>query len=258
MDSDHNTFYQAIVRPPGLAFANALTSVDLGTPNLSKAVEQHEAYILAIERCGAEVRILETDDYPDSTFVEDVAICTPDCAIITRPGAPSRLGEVASMRGVLVDYFDNILEINQPGTLDGGDVLDIDRHYYIGLSARTNENGADQLIAILNDFGLTGEKVSFPAFLHLKSGISCLEDDTVLLANQFVDLIQFQSFERIILKEENAYAANSICVNGTIITPAGFPEVIEKLRLTGNDIIELEMSEFQKVDGGLSCLSLRF
>jgi len=258
MDSDHNTFYQAIVRPPGLAFANALTSLDLGVPNLSKALEQHEAYVRAIERCGVVVRILETDDFPDSTFVEDVAICTPDCAIITRPGAASREGEVASMGAVLTDYYDNILEIDVPGTLDGGDVMDANGHFYIGLSERTNEEGADQLIQILNAYGMTGEKVLFPEFLHLKSGISWLENDTVLLAHQFNDLPQFQSFERIILKEENAYPANSIWVNDTIITPAGYPEVSEKLKRTGHKIIELEMSEFQKVDGGLSCLSLRF
>jgi len=258
MDSDHNTFYQAIVRPPGLAFADALTSLDLGIPNLSLALEQHGAYIRAIERCGVAVRILETDEFPDSTFVEDVAICTPHCAIITRPGASTRQGEVESMRLVLADYFDDILEIHTPGTLDGGDVLDINGHFYIGLSERTNEAGADQLIHILNDYGMTGQKVPFSSFLHLKSGISWLEDDTVLLANVFADLTQFKSFKRISLEEENAYSANSICVNGTIITPAGYPEVADKLILSGYDIIELEMSEFRKVDGGLSCLSLRF
>lgn len=258
MDSDHSTFYQAIVRPPGLALAHALTSLDLGVPNLSKALEQHEAYILAIERCGIAVRILETDEYPDSTFVEDVAICTPDCAILSNPGAPSRRGEVESMRHVLADYYDDIHEIEFPGTLDGGDVLDADGHFYIGISARTNEEGADQLIRILNDYGMTGEKVAFPSFLHLKSGISWLEDGVVLLAKQFIDLAPFQSFDRIIPKEESAYAANSICVNGIIITPAGFPDVAEKLSRAGHKIIELEMSEFQKVDGGLSCLSLRF
>lgn len=258
MDFEHNTFYQAIVKPPGLALSNALTTVDLGTPNLSKAIEQHEAYLRAIERCGVAIRVLEADEFPDSTFVEDVAICTPDCAILTRPGAPSRMGEVETMRTVLSDYFDEILEIDPPGTLDGGDVLDINGHFYIGLSERTNEPGADQLIRILNIYGMTGEKVLFPAFLHLKSGISWLENDTVLLAGQFADLPQFQSFNKIILKEVNAYAANSICVNGTIITPAGFPEVVNKLVDSGHDIIELEMSEFQKVDGGLSCLSLRF
>lgn len=162
------------------------------------------------------------------------------------------------MRGVLADYYDQILEIESPGTLDGGDVMDANGHFYIGLSERTNEHGADQLIQVLNEYGMTGEKVLFPEFLHLKSGISYLENDTVLLANQFLNLPQFKSFERIILKEENAYPANSIWVNGTIITPAGFPEVSEQLKRTRHKIIELEMSEFQKVDGGLSCLSLRF
>ncbi len=258
MDSDHNTIYQAIVRPPGLAFKDALTSLDLGMPNLSMAVGQHEAYVRALERCGVNVRVLETDEFPDSTFVEDVAICTHDCAIITRPGAESRMGEIDSIGHLLVDYYDQILKIETPGTLDGGDVLDINGHYYIGISARTNEAGADQLIQILNNFGMTGEKVVFPAFLHLKSGISWLDNDTVLLANQFAGLQQFRSFNRMVLTKENAYAANSILVNGTIITPAGFPDVLEKLNRTGQNIIELEMSEFQKVDGGLSCLSLRF
>jgi dimethylargininase len=258
MDFEHNIFYQAIVRPPGLAFANALTTTDLGMPNLSKALEQHEAYLRAIERCGVAVRVLETDDFPDSTFVEDVAICTPDCAIMTRPGAPSRTGEVASMKTVLADYFDNILGVDPPGTLDGGDVLDINGHFYIGLSARTNEAGADQLIRMLNDYGMTGEKVLFPAFLHLKSGVSWLENDTVLLVEQFADLPQFQSFDRIILTEEHGYAANSICVNGTVIMPAGYDALSEKLGQYGRDVIKLEMTEFQKVDGGVSCLSLRF
>jgi dimethylargininase len=253
-----STFHQAIVRPPGVAFANALTSIDRGMPNLSAAIEQHAAYVRAVERCGVSIRILEPDEYPDSTFIEDVAICIPDCAIVTRPGTESRQGEVESIRGVLADYFDETREIDAPGTLDGGDVLEANGHFFIGISDRTNESGANQLIRLLNDYGMTGEKVSFPAFLHLKSGVCLLDGDTVLLANPFSDLEQFEGFKRIVTKEEDGYAANSIRVNGTIFTPAGFPRVSTRLCNAGFDVIELEMSEFQKVDGGLSCLSLRF
>jgi dimethylargininase len=258
LNSETSTFHQAIVRPPGVAFASALTSIDRGMPDLSAAIEQHDAYVRAVERCGVSIRILEPDEHPDSTFVEDVAICTPECAIVTRPGVESRQEEVESIRAVLADYFDETHEIAAPGTLDGGDVLEVNGHFLIGLSARTNESGANQLIRLLNNYGMTGEKVSFPAFLHLKSGVCLLDEDTVLLANQFSDLEQFERFKRIVTKEEDGYAANSIRVNGTIFTPAGFPRVSAGLCDAGFDVIELEMWEFQKVDGGLSCLSLRF
>jgi dimethylargininase len=258
LNYETSTLHQAIVRPPGVAFANALTSVDLGMPDLSAAIEQHDAYVRAVERCGVSIRILEPDEYPDSTFIEDVAICIPDCAIVTRPGAESRQGEVESIRGVLADYFDETRKIDAPGTLDGGDVLEANGHFFIGLSDRTNESGANQLIRLLNDHGMTGEKVSFPAFLHLKSGVCLLDEETVLLANQFSGLEQFERFRRIVTKKEDGYAANSIRANGTIITPAGYPRVSAELCDAGFDVIELEMWEFQKADGGLSCLSLRF
>ena len=254
-----NVYTHAILKKPGNTLFRGLTSVDLGTPDSDLARVQHAAYADALRSCGVEITVLEADDaFPDSVFVEDVALCLPDCVVLTNPGAPSRKGEVEAMRPLLQQYFDDTHRIMPPGTLDAGDVLEVGDHYYIGLSARTNQVGAEQLIQVLNHYGATGSMIEFPAFLHLKSGVSWLGDETLLLATEFKDLPEFAPFECLVTPPDESYAANAVRVNDHMLLANGYPATESSLREAGFDLILLDMSEFRKVDGGLSCLSLRF
>jgi dimethylargininase len=143
-------FTKAIVRPPGATYAEGLTTMDLGAPDYTRALQQHEVYCGALEKCGLTLTRLEADErYPDSTFVEDTAVVTGRCAILTRLGAASRVGEVKSIASALSQFYCQLHWIQEPGTLDGGDVCEAERdarsHFFIGISQRTNEAGAEQL-----------------------------------------------------------------------------------------------------------------
>lgn len=252
-------FTKAIVRTPCAALVNGITTADLGLPDYPLALQQHGEYVAALAQCGLEVLTLPADEnYPDSTFVEDVALCTPACAVVTNPGAASRNGERALIGEALLGYYARYEEIQFPGTLDAGDVMMVGSHFYIGLSARTNADGARQLIAILERHGMSGQAVPLRHVLHLKTGISYLEDNHLLVCGEFVDDPTFAKFDRIVVDADEAYAANCLWVNGTVLVPAGSPKTLAKIEALGYGTIVLEMSEFEKVDGGLSCLSLRF
>lgn len=252
-------FTNAIVRPPGRSMVSGLTGTDLGRPEYEKALEQHGNYVVALESCGLEVLALDADEaHPDSTFIEDVALLTPHCAIVTRPAVPSRAGETASIRPVLDRFYSNIEEIVPPGTLDGGDVMQVGQHFYVGLSARTNLAGAEQLIAILNNYGMSGSTVPVAEFLHLKTGITCVGGNRFLASGEFLVRSEFSEFTILPVDGSNAGAANCIHINDNILVPAGYPQVLEQLSILGSQIIEVDISEFAKLDGGLTCLSLRF
>ncbi len=252
-------FTHAIVRRPCPEMIHGLTSADLGKPHFLLAQEQHNQYISSLESCGLEVRILDADSrFPDSTFVEDVALCTPKCAIITNPGASSRRRETDGMEEILREYYDLIEHIQSPGTVEAGDIMMVGDHYYIGISERTNQNGADQMIRILEKHGLSGSKVPMKEVLHLKTGLSYLENNKLLISGEFVQDPIFDKYSKIVIEPDEAYAVNSLWVNGHVIVPAGFPETAKKIEQAGYPVILLDVSEFQKLDGGLSCLSLRF
>jgi dimethylargininase len=154
-----------------------LTSSTEGAPDYLKALTQHKIYTDALKFCGLEITTLPpNDNYPDSTFVEDAALLTPHCGIVTRPGAPSRRKETKSIKMVIEDYYDNIEEIKSPGTVDAGDIMMVGSHYYIGLSKRTNSAGANQIIKTLNKYDMTGSTVTLSDMLHLKSGVVYLEN----------------------------------------------------------------------------------
>jgi dimethylargininase len=209
--------------------------------------------------CGLDVRILPADeDFPDSTFVEDTALLTPDVAIITNPGAPSRQGETPSMHEILKGYYDQIEQIEPPATLEAGDVMMVGRHFYIGLSERTNPAGAKQLIGFLTTYGMTASLVNVPDMLHLKTGISYLENNNLLAVDGMASHEDFKKYNIISVPENESYAANSLWINNMVIVPEGYPETLENIHEAGYETISLDMSEFRKLDGGLSCLSLRF
>jgi dimethylargininase len=252
-------FKNAIVRLPGRNIIDGLSSSGYAKPDYKKACEQHKAYTETLKNLGLNVRILEKNEtYPDSTFIEDVALCTPECAVITSPGALSRRGETEGIIHVLEEYYSVIEEINLPGTLEAGDVMMVENHYYIGISNRTNFEGAEQLIAILQKHGMSGTKVPLKKMLHLKSGVSYLENNNMLACGEFITNKEFNKFKLIPVDEDESYAANSLWINGKVLVPSGYPKTRRSIEKAGYVTFVLDVSEFRKVDGGLSCLSLRF
>lgn len=252
-------FKHAIVRKPCQEIIHGLTSASQGKPDFEKALEQHQAYVDALQNCGLEVHVLEADPhFPDSVFVEDVALCTPDCAIVTNPGAPSRNGEKIQIKPVLEEYYKDVETIEPPGTLDAGDVMMVGKHFYIGISERTNKDGAGQLTGILEQHGMSASTVPLKDMLHLKSGLSYLEHKHLLISGEFLNHPAFAAFQLIVVDPDEAYAANSLWINSTVLVPAGFPLTLSKIKQAGYQAITLDVSEFRKLDGGLSCLSLRF
>jgi dimethylargininase len=252
-------FKRAIVRTPGKNITKGLTSAELGQPDYEKALVQHEGYINSLKECGLEVVVLREDDlYPDATFVEDVALLTNDCAIITNPGAPSRRGETAGIKTVLKDYFSDIEEIQNPGTVEAGDIMMVGTHFYIGLSQRTNEAGGRQVIDILEKYGMSGSVVRLEKVLHLKTGVSYLEHNNLVACGEFLSKKEFKSFRTLEIEGDESYAANCIWVNDRVLIPKGYPKARKTIEGAGYIIKEVDVSEFQKIDGGLSCLSLRF
>jgi dimethylargininase len=259
-------FTRAIVRPPGKSFASGLSGATEGPPDPTLALAQHAAYVGALRACGLEVTTLAPDeDYPDATFVEDTAIMTARGAILTRPGAPSREGEVRGMSRCLHNFYAELPAIAAPGSVDGGDICEADGHFLIGISARTNEQGARQLADHLARWGYTSDTVdirSNPALLHLKSGIAYLGDGVwVADAGIEAELRALQAIrvrKVLVAAPSEAYAANCVRINDRVLVAAGYPRMIAALHAQGRRTVCLDMSEFRKMDGGLSCLSLRF
>jgi dimethylargininase len=255
-------FRNAIVRVPGSNFADGLTTSALGTPRYDLAMQQHVAYCEALRQCGLNLAMLPADlAHPDSTFVEDAAVLTPKAAMVTRPGAATRLGEAIAIRGELEKFFPVVHAIEAPGTLDGGDICDAGGHFFLGLSLRSNEEGLRQLAVFLASPGYTSTVIDVRntrGILHLKSGIAYLGENTLVLWEALAGLPAFAKYERIVVAPEEQYAANCIRVNDRVLVPGGFPKIAAELERRGFHPLPIEVSEFEKMDGGLSCLSLRF
>ncbi len=252
------TFTQAIARRPVKEMAAGITASTLGPPDYQKALDQFAAYVETLRHLGLSVTVLDPlEGYPDAHFVEDAAVVTPDVAVITNPGAASRKGEVRSIAAAL-QHIRKTVWIQPPGTIDGGDVLMVGRHFFIGLSDRTNEQGARQLGEAVSGFGCTWTTVPVAAGLHFKSSVNAVSPDTLLLTRSYADHPALAGLHRIVISPQEEYAGNTLAINGHLIMPAGFPDTRQKLQALAMPIIELDVSEFRKMDGGLTCLSLRF
>lgn len=251
-------FSHAITRLPGENFADGITTAQLGSPDYQRILQQHRVYRETLLSLGLDVIVLPAEPaYPDAYFVEDPAIVTAHIAVITYPGAPTRQGEETSLAPFL-EYYRPLVYIQSPGTVDGGDVLNVEGHYFIGISERTNEVGANQLAGFLAATGNTCELVPVNSGLHLKSSVNYLGKDTLVVTKNMAKFQCFAQFHKIILDEDENYAANTLWINGNLLMPEGFPKAKEKLSLLGIPIIELDVSEVRKMDGGLTCMSLRF
>jgi dimethylargininase len=254
-------FTRAIARLPAETFADGLTTVSLGAPEFKNVLLHHIAYVEALRKTGVDVTVLDSNPaFPDSTFVEDTAIVADGRAIITRPGAASRAGETDGIAQTLRMFFDELDTIEPPGTLDGGDVCEAEGRVYVGLSHRTNREGAEQLGAWLKRSGLPLTVVDIrdlDEILHFKSGIAHVGDDTFVAIEALRSRVELPGRVIVPTAEEN-YASNCVRVNDTVLFPLGYPRLQEALERAGFSLTLLDVSEYQKMDGGLSCLSIRF
>lgn len=255
-------YTRAIVRPPPPTFAAGITAANEGAPDLDRALAQYHAHCLALEQCGLAVSALSADSaYPDSCFVEDTAIVTARGAIVTRPGAPARQGEVNGVAAALRAWFPEVARIAAPGTVDGGDICEAEGHFLIGLSARTNDEGARQLAGLLGDIGYPSSFIDIRGsrrLLHLKTGISYLGDGRIVLTSDVPRGPALVPYELIEVDDAERYAANCVAINDRVLIAKGYPRIQAEIEACGYETLALEMSEFRKMDGGLSCLSLRF
>ncbi len=255
-------FTRAIVRKPCRNMVRGITSApELGLPDYVLALEQHARYVDALRALGLSVTVLPAlEDYPDSCFVEDTAVLNATCALLTNPGTDSRNPERRHMAPTIAEFYrqGSTEQILPNGTVEGGDVMQVGSHYYIGCSARSNEEGCRQFCEIMQGHGYQVTVVEMSAFLHLKTGLSYLENNHLLVTGEFTDYPLFASFRRLVVPAEEAYAANSLWINGTVLVPEGYPRTLAMIREAGYPALVLDVSEFRKLDGGLSCLSLRF
>ena len=251
-------FIHAIVRKPGDDFAHGITTSNLGPPHYELMMKQHEDYIKTLRSLGLELIVLNSlPDYPDAYFVEDTAVITPEVAIITNLGVEDRKGEEDTIERALATYRKTV-RIHAPGTVDGGDVLMVGTHFFIGISERTNKEGAEQLGCIFQEYGYTWTTVLVEAGLHLKSSVNYIGKHTLLITERLAGRNEFKQYNKISVDKTEEYAANTLLINNSLITPKGFPNTMKKLEPRGFDIIELDVSEVRKMDGGLTCMSLRF
>lgn len=254
-------FSHAITRAPAASIIQGLRAVDTGNPDLALMQAHHVDYIEALRSTGAKVITLPAlEAYPDSVFVEDTALCLPEGAVIMRPGAPSRLGEAAEMMPHLAALYSDLRRIEGPESyIEGGDILTTESEILVGRSARTNAAGISELADIVADWGYGLREVHTPpGVLHFKTDCALLDGDSVLSTERLAASRCFKGYRVVLVAEGEEAAANAIRFNDKVLFPAGFPKTRDRLLQAGYDVTEIGNSECAKLDGGMSCLSLRF
>jgi dimethylargininase len=222
------------------------------------AAQQHQRYEAALTALGYEIVTVPTEpDLADAVFIEDTALVLDSIAVMCRPGAASRRAEVAGVRDVLQQYRP-LASIQPPGTLDGGDLLRVGKVIYAGLSGRSNQSGIEQLRSIVTDFGYSVETVETTKCLHLKSAVSEVAPDTLLINPNWTRRSAFADHHLIAVDENEPHAANALRVGSGVIYPSSFPRTAEKLEQHGIDVTLVDVSELQKAEGAVTCCSLVF
>lgn len=233
-----------------------LSFVDRTPIDSRLAHEQHLGYRRALEALGCRVLSLPSlPDQPDAVFIEDTALVLDELAISTRPGAASRRNEVSSVADVLRAYRP-MAGINAPGTLEGGDILRIGKRIYVGLSARSNLEGIRQLQALVGEFGYQVQAVPTHGCLHLKSAVTQVDADTVLLQPAWIDGATFNDFRIIEIDPREPHAANALLAGAGIVYPDCFPLTLERLGRIAVEVVTVDVSELQKAEGAVTCCSL--
>ena len=252
-------YKHALVRPPGKSFLKAISSIDQSKNiDLDKALDQHVLYCQALEKTGIKVVKLPAEEaYPDSCFVEDACVVFGKKAFMTILGAVSRRGEGETISQVIGGYK-QVVEMAYPATMDGGDVLVTQQKIFIGKSARTNDKGIWQFKQLLAEEGLP-EVVGIPVekYLHLKTAVTYIGKNTVLLSLPDY-LPYFTDFNIINVEKDEAYGADSLAIGDYVLVPTGCPALAKEIKKLGFTVFEIEMSEFKKADGSITCLSILF
>ena len=256
-------YHHAIVRKPARSMVEGITigMFSTETPVYEKALLQHAAYVSALQELGVEVLVLEPlEQYPDSCFVEDPAVVMKECAIVTNSPAPSRHGEKREIIAALEKYYspEHIFALTPPGNMEGGDVLQVGKQFYIGLSDRTNAEGVRQFSDIVAPFGYGVTAVPVTEGLHLKDFAVYLDHRDLLVSEAMNEQEAFADFDRFVVPREELYAINSLWINGMVLVPKGNPITQKHIETRGYPVKVVDTDEFKKIDGSLTCLSLRF
>ncbi len=251
-------YTKAIIRKPSNSVVYGISSQNK-LPNFKKFIDEHNQYLNVLKKLGLKIFSLDKlEDYPDSIFVEDPAVIYKSTCIILNPQDPRRNGEALLIKNEIKKYFNNIFFI-QDGAVEGGDILNIDNHFIIGLSKRTNKLGAENLSKILNYLGATVSICNTPNnILHFKSECSLVDDNTMLVSHKMakIDYLK-KNFHLIELPSGEEGAANSLSINNRLLIPDGFKKAEEILSKNFN-LIKIKIDEISKLDAGLSCMSLRW
>lgn len=252
-------FDSAIVRTPGASVVRGLSASGQEAPTHDGVLAVHRTYVEALQAADVAVEILPPlEDHPDSIFVEDPAFVLSEGAILLRPGAPSRSGEVDEIAEPLRRRFEQVLALDR-GHADGGDILVLPDQVLIGLSERTDEVGAERFVALLAELGRAGRIVRTPAdVLHLKTGCSLVGEETVLAVPALASTGIFEGLEVIVTADGEEAAANALRINDRLLIDGDFPRTAERLAGRGFDLVPLHVAEIRKIDAGLSCMSLRW
>lgn len=253
-------YTNVIVRTPSKSMIEGLRREDTGQPDYELALKQHQAYIDAIRSIGVEVDVLPPlEEYPDACFVEDVATVTEKMAIVTNPGAASRNGEKEHIVEALKKYYpEEHIHFITEGFVEGGDVVRVDDHFYLGKTERSNEAGRKQYIEILEKYGYTGSEEETDSGLHIGCDMMYIQNNNLVITGDLLKNPVFDKYNKVIASEEEAYAANVAWINGTVLMAQGYPNLQKKIEDLGYNVITLDNSEFKKIDGSITCLSLRF
>jgi dimethylargininase len=252
-------FSHAITRRPSTSVINGLRAEDIGVPDLDQMLADHAHYVATLKQTGATViELPPLEAYPDAVFVEDTTLCLPQGAIMMRPGAPSRMGEVDEMESSLCSLYDDVRRIQGPGHIEGGDILVTGREILVGRSDRTDAAGVAELAEIVTPWGHSLREVFTPeGVLHFKTDCSLLDAETILSTKRLDASGCFEGYRVLHVADGEEAAANSIRFNQFVLCPAGFPRTANMLRSHGYEVVEINNSESAKLDGGMSCLSLR-
>ncbi len=253
-------FSHAITRRPAPTIAGGLRAEDIGNPDFDGMMAAHQAYVTALKSTGAEVIELgPLNAFPDAQFVEDTALCLPQGAVLMRPGAPSRLGEAAEMAPTLRACYDTVRQIKGPGHIEGGDILVTGREILVGRSERTDADGVAELASITSEWGHKLREVFTPeGVLHFKTDCSLMDAETILSTRRLDASGCFDGYRVLHVADGEEAAANAIRFNNLVLMAAGFPRTAEMLDREGYEIVEIDNTDCAKLDGGMSCLSLRF
>jgi dimethylargininase len=245
-------------RPSPLLESGERTHIGRDPIDFAKAMAQHDGYRAALETLGASViRLDDAEAFPDGVFVEDTALVLDEVALSMRPGAESRRGEVTGVVAALME-FREVITVGAPATVDGGDIVVSGKHILVGRSARTNADGVNALTRLTSRFGYSVRPVAMHGCLHLKSGCTALPDGRLLINRSWIDARDLGDFELVDVPSEEPWGGDVAFVGETVVAAASFPRTLETLGAHGYAVRPVDVDEFAKAEGGVTCMSLIF